>query len=108
MLIVLSKDQGRNSPNNSIALLKNFHIRTNVVYFTGNIVSKDGREFFDEDPDVCHVAVDGIDGYGGVIHDDFAWTRDWKRCRLDFEGKAGFVDLGGEVLSIGHFAKRVV
>jgi hypothetical protein len=72
------------------------------VDFTRDVAADDRWELLDEDPGVLLVPVNGVDGDGGVLNDDFAGARDWHWGWADFEGGVGLLQPGGLVGWRGH------
>ena len=93
---------GQNQPNNTIFFLETIHVETNLVDLPGDVAANDSGPLLDENPSVLHVAVEWVNGDGGVLHDDFSSAGFGYWGVADLEGGVGFVKPCGLVLGSGH------
>lgn len=89
---------GKDIPNNTIANLEAFmHIGSNLVDHASHVAAKNGRPLLDKDTSGLHVAVQGVDGNGGISDNEFVGPGGWHGSLAHLERSAGLVEPGGPV-----------
>lgn len=86
-------------PNNPIPNLEPRHALTNRMDGSGYVAPKYRGVLLHEDAEILHVAVERVDGNGGVLDHDLAGAGGGERGRSDAQWRAGGVEEGG---GVGH------
>jgi hypothetical protein len=89
-------------PNDAISLLETRDVGSHFVYLAGDITSKHSGPLLHEDTVVEHVAVKRVDGYSGVLDNDFTGACGGHGSITDTQRGTGFVEPCGLVLRRGH------
>jgi hypothetical protein len=83
-----------NVPDHTITFLEAVNARADLIDLTGNITAEDGGPLLDEDAVVLLVAVQRIDGDGGVLENYFVGSGWGKGSWVDYERFARFFEPG--------------
>lgn len=96
------EEKQEHSPNDTIALLEATDFGAYLVDLASDITSEDCGPLLNEDTDILHVAVEGIDGNGCVLDDNLTGTCFGERGIADLERGAGLVEPGCLILWCRH------
>lgn len=73
------------------------------MHLAGYIAAEDRRPLLDEDARVLHVAIERVDGDGGVLDNDLSGASCGQWGAVDFQGCAGLDEPCGLIRRLGHF-----
>ena len=96
------EDTSTNLPDDAISFLEALRIRSHLIHLAGNVATEYRRPLLDEDARVLHMAVERVDGDGGILHDKLAGTGRWQWYVVHLQGIVGFDEPCGLILWCRH------
>ena len=91
-----------NLPNDAISFLKALRVRSHSIHLTGHVTAEDGGPLLDKDAGVLHMAVEWIDGDGGILHNELTGTGRGQRGITHLQGGVGFDEPCGSIRRYRH------